>query len=220
MDIMEAISTRRSIRGYINKPVPKKTIMDILKKAVFAPSAVNTQPWEFTVVTGEALDSICRENVDKHVSGAPQQFPLMVYQGIYKERQVDLVAQIFKFMGISRDDREARAEWLKKGFRFFDAPVAIIVSMDKSVGARALFDLGAVCHSICLTALSYGIGTCIELQGVAYPETIRKYTGMPESKEIVAGIAAGYPDTDFPANNMARKRESVENNSTWCGFND
>ena len=95
-----------------------------------SPSAVNTQPWEFTVVAGDVLDQIRRGNVKKLLSGsAPgKHVPGDGYRGVYKKRQVELAAGIFKLMKISRGDREKREEWLQRGFRFFDAPAAIIIA--------------------------------------------------------------------------------------------
>ena len=73
-------------------------------------------------------------------------------------------------------------------------------------------------QTICLTALNYGLGTCIEYQGVMYPEALRKYAGIPESKRALVSIAVGYPDWDFPANKLESNREPVDNITSWCGF--
>jgi len=221
MDVVEAIRTRKSIRGYKPDPVPKEVLRDIIDIAARAPSSMNSQPWELTVVTGEALENIKRANIEKMSSGvmpnpdvAPQTF-----DGIYRQRQVDLAVQIFQLMGIAREDKEKRAAWMQRGFRFFDAPAAIILSVDRSLHeAWPLFDIGAIAQTICLAALNYGLGTCIEGQGVMYPEVVRKYTGIPESKRIIICIAIGYPDWDFPANKVESKREPVESITTWCGF--
>jgi nitroreductase len=221
MDLIEAIRTRKSIRGYRPDPVPKEVLQSVLDIATRSPSAMNTQPWEVTVVTGEALDNIRRGNIEKLESGvAPgPELTMKPFEGVYRQRQVELAVQIFQLMGIAREDREKRAEWMKKGFRFFDAPAAFILSVDKSIGPWwELFDLGAFSQTICLAALERGLGTCIEDQGVMYPDVIRKYTGIPESKRIVICIPVGYPDRDFPANKLESKREPVEAVTTWCGF--
>lgn len=218
MDVIEAVRQRRSIRGFKKEPVPRETIREILQESLRAPSAMNTQPWELTVVTGEPLDKIREENVQKLAeTGVPFHF---TYEGIYRRRQVDLAKQIFALMDIKREDKEKRARWLERGFRYFDAPAAIIVSMDRSLeeGTWALFDLGCLTQTICLVALQYGLGTCIEDQGVAFEEVIRKHTGLPESKKAVIGIAIGYPDWDFPANKLVSERESADELTTWVGF--
>lgn len=224
MNIVEAVRTRKSVRGFKKEAVPREILAEILSIATCSPSTMNTQPWEFTVVSGEVLDNIRRGNTESLVSGVEPHTDLAkhnAYQGIYRQRQVDLAVQIFKLMGIAREDKEKRAEWLQRGFRYFDAPAAIIISIDNSMdGALAVFDIGAVAQTICVVALSYGLATCIEDQGVMFPDVIRKFTGIPESKRIVIGIAIGYPDQEFPANALKCQRESIENITTWQGFSE
>ncbi len=219
MDVIEAIKTRQSVRAYKPDPVPAEVIEEILDVAVYSPSAMNTQPWEFTVVAGEPLDKIRQDNV-KSLLAAGKDVLTFNYTGVYRERQVDLAKQLFKLMDIKREDKEKRMEWLKRGFRYFDAPAAIIVSMDRSLEERTwgIFDLGVVTQTICLAALKHGLATCIEDQGVIFHDVIREHTGLPETKTPVIGIAVGYPDWEFPANKLVREREKVENLTTWCGF--
>ncbi len=221
LDVVEAIRTRKSIRGFKPDPVPKEVLREILEIAVRAPSGVNAQPWEVAVVGGQVLESIKRENVEKLESGdtGNRDAPSQAREGVYKERQVELAIQLFQLMGIERGDKEKRAEWLKRGFRFFDAPVAFVLYVDRSLGESGpLLDIGTLAQTICLTALNYGLGTCIEGQGVTYPDVVRKHTGIPESKRIVTCIAIGYPDWDFPANKVVTKREPVDSVAVWCGF--
>jgi nitroreductase len=73
-------------------------------------------------------------------------------------------------------------------------------------------------QTICLAALTHGLGTCIEDQGILFSDVVRKHTGIPESKRIMIAIAIGYPNGDFPANRLESTRESIENNTTWYGF--
>jgi nitroreductase len=218
MELSEAIRTRKSIRGYKPEPVPMEILKKVLETATRSPSAMNTQPWEVTVVTGETLDNVRRANVEMLRAGS-EIWRSISYQGAHRQRQLDLAVQIFKLMGIAREDKEKRAQWLERGFRFFDAPAAIILSIDNSAPEwLALIDIGAFCQSICLAALEYGLGTCIEDQGTMFPDVLRKFTGIPESKNIVISIAIGYPDWDFPANKLETGREPVDSFTTWCGF--
>ena len=105
-----------------------------------------------------------------------------------------------------------------RGLRFFDAPAVIIISTDNSLGEAPLFDIGAFSQTIALSALNYGLGTCIHIQGIMYPDIIRKFTGIPESKRIMICLSIGYPDGDFPANKVHSEREPIENITTWCGI--
>jgi len=221
LNIIEAIRVRKSIRGFKPDPVPKEILREILEVATRSPSSENVQPWEITVVTGKLLDKIRQSNVEMLGSGTTPN-PAIArgnLYGIYRERQVNLAVQIFKLMGITREDKQKRAEWRQRGFRFFDAPAAIILSVDSSLDeSQTRFDIGVISQSICLAALNYGLGTCIQLQGVLYPEVLRKFADIPESKRIIISIAIGYPDWDFPANKLESEREHIENVVTWCGF--
>lgn len=221
MEIREAIRTRKSIRGYRPEPVPKSLLKEILEIATRSPSAMNTQPWEITVVTGKVLDDIRRGNVESLTSGVKPKSNVFqrAFEGVYRQRQVDLAVQLFGLMGIAREDKEKRAQWMERGFRFFDAPAAIILSLDVSLREElALLDIGALCQSICLTALQYGLGTCIADQGILFSEVLRGHLGIPESKRIAICIAIGYPDWNFPANKIESRREPIENVTTWHGF--
>lgn len=221
MDIIEAIRSRKSIRGYKPDPVPKGILRKILDIAICSPSTLNTQPWEITVASGEALDNIRWGNIEILNSGAipAPETRHKPFEGKYRRRQVELAIQIFNLMGIAREDKGKRAEWTQRGYRFFDAPAAFILSIDKSLDESAmnLLDIGAIMQTICLAASNYGLGTCIDDQGTSFPEVVRKYTQIPESKRIIICIAIGYPDWDFPANKLESKREPVDNIVTWCG---
>jgi nitroreductase len=220
MDLIEAIQNRKSIRAFQDKPVPKSIIMEILNIACRAPSAMNTQPWEFIVLSGDKLNKIRAAIVEKLKSGAPVQPDLLVISwpndGVYKQRQINLGKQLFKVMDIAREDKEKRAWWMERGFRFFDAPAAIILASDKVLSESGpLLDLGAVMQNICLAALQFGLGTCIEDQGVLYPELLREHAGISQSRRLIIAIAIGYPDPDFPANQIRSERESADNLTTW-----
>ena len=223
MNITEAIKKRKSIRGFTSEPVSKDTIREILEAAGRAPSAMNTQPWEFTVIGGDILDKIKSAIIEKLRAGAPAQPEHLVVgwpmDSIYRQRQVELAKNIFSLMDIKREDKEKRAEWLKCGYRYFNAPAAIIVLVDEFFPEPGpLMDIGAVIQTLCLTALHYELGTCITAQGKAYPDVIRKYADISTSKRMVMAIAIGYPNWDYPANKIETPREPVKNITTWHGF--
>jgi len=225
MDILDAIRKRRSIRSYKPDPVPKAVIREILEIAGRAPSAMNTQPWEFAVVAGEPLQKMREENIAKLRSGArphpEHQVAGWPNDSIYRVRQVDLAKHIFQIMDISRDDKEKRDEWLERGFRYFNAPAAIIIFVDKTLPeASPAVDIGAVMQNICLAALAFGLGTCIHDQGIMYPDVVKRCTGIPESKRLIVAISIGYPDKDNIANKINSTRESIDKIIGWIGFPD
>ena len=221
MNVIEALNSRRSIRGFKKDPVPKEVIHKILEAAVRTPSGMNTQPWEFVVASGKALDEI-REECSKLFS--EKSFPTndmlrKPFEGIYRQRQVDLAMEIFKIIGITREDKEARNKWMLRGFRFFDAPCQIVICADKEMQYHLdMMGIGAMCQSICLAALEFGLGTCIADQGIMYDQVWRKHANIPETKRLIAGITIGYPDEGFAVNKMITPREPVDKITTWLGF--
>ncbi|NPU85965.1 MAG: nitroreductase [Syntrophaceae bacterium] len=220
MNISEAIRKRKSIREFKPDPVPRDILREILETAGRAPSAMNTQPWKFLVVTGDALERIKKENVEKLRAGEipKEEHPVVGWSpdSVYRKRQVALAMQLFERMGIRREDKEERARWLERGFRFFDAPAAIILLTDRALlEGTCILDVGAVMQSICLAALEHGLGTCIEDQGVMYPDVVRKHGRIPDSDRIVIAIAIGYPNPDFPANRLESPREPVDSITVW-----
>jgi len=220
MDIIEAIKTRKSIRDFKPDSVPKEILKEILTVSTRSPSAMNTQPWEFIVITGDTLDKIRDGNV-KEVNAGKEPNPELTFvrwpsDSIYRTRQVDLAKELFKLMDIKRDDKQKRLEWMNLGFRYFNAPAAVILTVDRCLHeVESSIDVGLVVQSICLAALKYGLGTCIANQGVMYPDVLRKFVDIPESKRLMVSIAIGYPNPDFPANRLETTREPLENIITW-----
>mgnify|MGYP003322394207 FL=1 len=133
MEFDEVIKGRRSTRGFKSKPVSREVLEEVLELAIRSPSSMNTQPWHFHIVTGEVLDNIRRENTERNVSGITPSREIrspLGYEGVHRERQIEVAIQLFKEMGIERDDKEGRQDWVLRGFRQFDAPVAVIVTFD------------------------------------------------------------------------------------------
>lgn len=224
MELQAAIKKRKSVRGYLDKPVPKEILNQILELSVRAPSTKNTQPWHFYVVTGTILDQLKQANEARFSSSEapPEEMAHVLVEPekgtVYRERQVDIAIRLFKAMEIGREDTDKRIDWMKRGFRYFDAPAAIILVGDKSNPIEwSYLDIGLVIQNICLAAVDFGLGTCIENQGIIYSDVLRDIVQIPDDKRLLAAIAIGYPDDDFPANKVISPRENVEDVVTWCG---
>jgi nitroreductase len=222
MELIEAIKSRKSIRGYKPTPVPKEILSQVVEIATRAPSALNTQPWKFTILGGTVLDQLKEALQRCFLEGSEMHpdFPLSPsIEGVYRERQVTLGKSLYQLLGITKEDKGKQIEWMAKSFRFFDAPNAIIISMDEKIsGFSSMFSLGAVAQTICLAALDFGLGTCIEQSPVLYPEVVRQIAVIPPSEKIAVAIAIGYPDWDFSANRLVTERESLSKVASWRGL--
>ena len=221
MELLEAIKSRKSIRGYKPTPVPKEILTQILEIAFHAPSAMNIQPWKFAILGDKMLNELKEALQERFLAGVEPSPDFARYPrlaGVYRDRQVDLAKNLFQLMDIAREDKGRRMEWMLKMIRFFDAPNAIIISLDEEVNSfLSIFSLGTITQTIALAAVNFGLGTCIEQAAVYYPEVIRQITGIPESQQIAITIAIGYPDWDFPANKLKSTREPLANIGTWFG---
>ena len=225
MDYEQVVRERRSIRGFQKKPVPKALVREVLEIAMRAPTSLNTQPWNFYVVAGDVLDRIREGNVERNLAGVPDSREFRMgpgYEGPHRERQIEIAKQLFAVMGIKRHDKEARMDWVLRGFRQFDAPVSIVVTYDKSIQGSdiAPFDCGGVVNCIVNTAWSKGLGCVINSQGIMQSPVVREHAKIPDDQVIQTCIAMGWPDDEFPANSVVSNRKSVDEAATFLGFED
>ena len=206
MEFDDVIMGRRSIRGYLDKPVPRELIEEILSLAIRAPSSMNTQPWHFHVITGEPDSREFRKGV--------------AFAGVHRERQIGVAKQLFTAMGIARDDPAARQDWVLRGFRQFDAPVCVIITYDRACDGSddSPFDCGAVATALVNAAWSRGLGCVINSQGIMQSPVVREHAHIPEDQVIMKSIALGWPDESFPANAVVSERKSLDEAAVFIGF--
>jgi len=223
MQFDEVVLGRRSIRGFKPDPVSKETIKEVLEIAMRAPSSLNTQPWNFYVVSGAPLDRIRKGNTERNLAGVPESREFRshgAYDGPHRDRQIEIAKQLFAAMGIERHDKEARQSWVLRGFRQFDAPVSIVVTYDRSIhgGDIAPFDCGAVTNALVNAAWSRGLGCVINSQGIMQSPVVREHAAIPDDQVIMICVAMGYPDDAFPANAVVSRRKSVDEATVFVGF--
>ena len=225
MDFETLVHERRSIRGYKPDPVPREVIRNIIEIAKGAPSSMNTQPWFFHVITGEPLERIRQGNTERMLAGAGVQREIPMrggYEGIHRQRQIEVAVQLFETMGIERDDKEGRQDWVMRGFRQFDAPVSIVMTYDKSLEPATIshFDLGAVTYGLVLAAWTRGLGTVINGQGIMQSAVVREHAKIPDWQTIMTCIAMDYPNDDFAANEVKSRRTPNDDIVTFTGSGD
>jgi nitroreductase len=219
----EIVLGRRSIRGYLDTPVPRALIEEVLTLAMRSPSSMNTQPYHFHVITGEPLDRIRRGNTERILAGEPDSREFRrgePFAGVHRDRQVGCAIQLFEAMGIARDDKDARQDWVLRGFRQFDAPVCVIITYDRELSGSddTPFDCGAVTTALVNAAWSKGLGCVINSQGIMQSPVVREHAGIPDDQVIMKAVAMGWPDPDFPANPVKITRREVSEAARFVGF--
>ena len=223
MNYEEIAQNRRSIRGYKTDPIPRETLEEIIHIAKQAPSSMNTQPWHFHVLTGEPLERIRKGNTEKMMAGSSVDREIKLnhgYEGPHRERQIEIAVQLFEAMGIARDDKERRMDWVMRGFRQFDAPVSIVITVDKALADDTIahFDCGAATYGLVLAAWSKGIGSVINGQGIMQSSVVRENANIPEDQIIMTCVAMGYPDETFVANDVKSRRTPNDKVASFIGF--
>ena len=220
MELVDAINKRRSIRHYKPTPVSKELLTAILNMATRAPSGGNQQPWEFIVLGGKVLDSLRQALQEEFLAGVKPHpdFAREPATGIYRERYIANIVPLYKLLGIAREDKEKRRQYSAEMLRFFDAPNAIIITVPEEDNPfLTIFSIGAVSQNIALVAVNFGLGTCILHIITDYPDVIRKFVDIPESRRIAIGMSIGVPDWDAAVNTFRSARLPLSDTVTWHG---
>ncbi len=219
----EVVRGRKSIRGYLDKPIPRELIEEVVSLAMRSPTSMNTQPWHFHIITGEPLDKIRKGNTERILAGEPDSREFRrgePFAGVHRERQIEVAVQLFTEMGIARDDKDARQDWVLRGFRQFDAPVCVIVTYDRELSGSddTAFDCGAATTALVNAAWSRGLGCVINSQGIMQSPVVREHAGIPDDQVIMKAVAMGWPDPDFPANRVYSNRKDMGEAARFVGF--
>jgi len=219
MEVIEAIRGRASTRAFLDQPVDKEVIQEILDVARWSPSGANTQPWQVAVVTGEAKrklgDAMVEACVERREVNSDYNYYADRFPEVYRERQVACGYALYSALGIERSDREARMEQWLRNFHGFGAPTELLFFLDSVLAKGSWIDIGLFLQSVMLAARSYGLETCPQASFADYPDIVREHLGYPESTLVVCGVAIGYPDPSDPVNNYRTERDPVEGFTRW-----
>jgi nitroreductase len=133
---------------------------------------------------------------------------------------VEIAVQLFEAMGIARDDKDRRQDWVMRGFRQFDAPVSVVITVDRELANDTIahFDCGAATYGLVLAAWSKGLGTVINGQGIMQSSVVRENANIPADQVIMTCVAMGYPDEEFVANHVQSRRATDGAVASFVGF--
>ena len=219
MEVTEAIRNRKSTRAFLDKPVPDEVITTVLECARWAPSGVNSQPWQVAVVTGETKRQLGNALAKQRADGeTPRQdynyYPTQIEEP-YISRKRACGHALYSALGIKRNDIETRkAQWMKN-YHGFGSPVALLFFIDAILEKGSWVDMGMFIQNVMLAARGFGLETCPQAALAEYPDVIRNILNIPDSKKLICGMALGYADYDDPSYQYRTERESVENFTQW-----
>ncbi|WP_111658216.1 nitroreductase [Isoalcanivorax indicus] len=220
MSLAEALRNRRSVRGFLDKPVPQPVLEEVFSLAQLAPSNCNIQPWRVLVASAEARDTLRERMVANASQGkaiSPDFEHLPSFEGVYRQRQVDCAVELYNNMGIARDDKVGRLRATLRNFELFDAPHVAFIGMDRRFGVTVALDVGMYIQSLMLVMTAFGIGSCAQGSMRYYPDDVREVFGEPEDTAILCGISFGYEDAAVDANRTRVGRAPLGESVTFLG---
>ena len=215
-DLEQAINERRSIRMFLpDKPVPREMVDQALELAIRAPSNSNVQPWHLRLVSGAARDRLVAALLDE-ASSKPPVVPEL--PELFAHLRRELGAKVYGSMGITRDDAEGRRIAVLRNWEFFRAPLAGIVCMHRDLHYVDSLGVGMFLQTFLLALTAHGLGTCVQVSIAGYPEIVLEQLSISDEYAILCGLAIGYPDPTFPANNLRTDRNPIEHNVVFHDF--
>jgi len=218
MSLEEAVLGRRSVRGFLPKPVPREVLERVFEIAQRTPSNCNIQPWKVFVASGAARDRIRAKLVENVMSGK-QMNPDFDYpgkfDGEYRTRQVECAVAMYSAMSIARDDSAGRARASLRNFKLFDAPHVAFIGMHQAFGTTVGLDVGMYAQSLMLAMHAHGIASCAQGSMRYYPDVVREEFPGNDDIRILFGISFGYEDPEVPANATRTTREGIEASVTF-----
>ncbi len=221
LSVSDAVRQRHSVRAYVERPVERAMIEEILTAAARAPSGGNLQPWHVDVLGGEALEAL-RAAVRERLAGGLDTpefhvYPPQIGRAHAARRRTNGEA-LYASLGIARDDKPARWGQFLKNYELFGAPVGLFFSIDRGFDRPQWAHLGMFINTIMLLAEERGLGTCAQESWAAVSGTVSRFLELPQDRMLYCGLALGWPDRVHPINGFRTEREPIEGFVTMRGF--
>ncbi len=219
-NVLDALEGRSSVRGYLDRPVPRHLVEQILTIAARAPSGNNSQPWRVHVLTGPAqarLGNIilAARQVDQADPAPEYDYYPQDWPEPYRSRRRANGWELYGLLGIQKGDRAGSRAWQDENYRFFGAPVGMILTRDRRLGLGALIDLGMFMEGVAVAARSLGLDTCPQAAFAHYHAIIRNELRLAPEDMVICGMSLGYADMSAPANRLHTGREPVSGFTTF-----
>lgn len=230
--VTDALYSRRSIRQFQDREVPRALLDRVIGHALQSPSGANAQPYRIAVATGQACQDICRELCEKYDRASKVKrmpLPLKIWHGAtgnilpdgdfnpdpkYPEelyrRKVDCGMGLYETLGIAREDYRAREKQTRRNFEFFDAPAAIFLYVNAKLGVYSALDAGIFLQSLMLAAVAEGLGTCPQAALAVWGSPIRKRFNIEKDYKLLCGVSIGYPDEHVVNSYRPKKRKLAD----------
>lgn len=222
MTVSDAVASRRSVRGFLDKPVDTALVQRILEQAARAPSGGNLQPWRLYLVGGDTLAGF-KQTMMKRVQEAPTGEPTDydIYPKVlpepHKTYRFQVGEALYGALGIPRDNKIGRLIWFSRNFQFFGAPLALFCYVDRRMGPPQWSDLGMYLQTVMLLLREAGLDSCAQECWAIYPRTVAQLLDPPEELMLFCGMSIGHRDPADPANTFSVPRAPLADFCTLVG---
>lgn len=221
--VEEAITSRRAIRAFRPDPVPRDLVEKLLDVAARAPSGTNMQPWQVHVLTGEPLtrlsDAVCAAHDDPaFVPAAPWRYYPETFFEPFLSRRRKVGWDLYGLLGIARGDHARMHAQHARNFRFFDAPVGMIFTIDRRLEMGSWLDYGMFLQNLMTAARGHGLDTCPQAAFAPFQSVIAPVLGLAETETVVCGMALGHADPEAPENGLVTEREPAARFARFAGW--
>ena len=215
--VLDALQGQSSVRGYLDRPVPRQLVERILTAAARAPSGNNSQPWQVHVLTGparvrlgDAILAARRADQALEYDYDPQDWPEP-----YRSRRRTNGWELYGLLGIRKGDKARSRAWQDENFRFFGAPIGLILTRDRRLGLGALIDLGMFMQGVAVAARGLGLDSCPQAAFAHHHAIIRGELRLAPEEMVICGMSLDYADRSAPANRLHTGREAVSGFATF-----
>jgi nitroreductase len=216
--VLRTIAERRSVRAFLERPVPRELVVAILAVSRWAPSGANMQPWDVHVLTGAAKRALSAALTDERRRGAPERPDYRYYPAEwfepYKSRRLATGMATYAAYGARRDRASREASW-QRNYDFFGAPVGLLFFIHRDLAQGSWVDYGMFLQNVMLAARAHGLETCPQASLAEYPDVVRTALGVGAERLLVGGLSLGYPDWEAAINRFTRNRTAVEEFTTF-----
>jgi nitroreductase len=216
MRVKDAVSSRTSVREFLQDPVDNKLIEDLLELSSRAPSGGNLQPWKIFVLNNQSMTDFLsfQKTWNQPESPTYEIYPSKLKEP-YRTSRFELGEQMYELLGIPREDKNARIEQVMKNFQFFGAPCAFFCFVDRQMGPPQWSDLGMFLQTFMLLAKEAGLDTCAQEAWSIKNESVSSFVNADKDDLLFCGMSIGYKDNDAPINSLKSERRPID---AWAKF--
>jgi nitroreductase len=199
LDVYEAVRSRRAVRGFSDRQVPKDVLRRVFSAAAWSPSGSNLQPWRIYVVTGEPLAELKRRASARVAAKDPwdereyEMYPTTL-KSPYRERRSAFGQERYSALGVSRDDWEGRQRAASANWACFGAPAALFCYLDRDMGPPQWADAGMYLQTVMLLLRAEGLHSCPQMAWSVYRKTVAEILSPPDDLVLFCGMSIGFED--------------------------